>query len=195
MNTRRELLEVYVEAKDVNRPTLILESFKPDAVLTYSIATDTISFPDKVLGADAIAQTLVRDFREKFDRCKTYYVCDSMVDFARQFDFVPWLVVMREVSSLALRVGKGHYRWQFNTDEERLRVSAMHIHIEKMEVIEDRGGKMLHSLQSALPYPWLAAAKLIETCVRMMKQTPDFSFLEAFKAPIGKKDRASRIAQ
>jgi len=62
MNTPKDLLEAYLEAKDLNRPSLILECFTPNAILTYSIATDTISFPNKVLGTDAIAQTLVRDF-------------------------------------------------------------------------------------------------------------------------------------
>ena len=80
MNKPKDLLEAYLEAKDLDRPSLILECYTPNAVLTYSIATDTIAFPSRILGADAIAQTLVRDFRKKFDRCKTYYVCDSMID-------------------------------------------------------------------------------------------------------------------
>ncbi|HKQ23742.1 MAG TPA: hypothetical protein VJT81_04765 [Burkholderiales bacterium] len=194
MNTSKDLLEAYLEAKDRNRPHLILESHTPNAILTYSIATDTISFPSKVMGADAIAQTLVRDFRKTFDRCKTYYVCDSIVDRAPHIDFVPWLVIMREMSNSALRVGKGYYRWQFEFDGTRTRVCAMHIHIERMDHIEDRAGNTLNALQSELPYPWLPPATLLETFERLMKQAPGFAFLEAFKAPIGKQGRTARPA-
>jgi hypothetical protein len=194
MNTPKDLLEAYLEAKDLDRPSLIRYCYTPNAVLTYSIATDTISFPDKVLGADAIAQTLVRDFRKRFDRCKTYYVCDSIVNHALLIDFMPWLVIMRETSNSALRVGKGCYRWQFESDETRMRVCAMHIHIERMDIIEDRDGKMLQALQSELPYPWLPPATLLETFERLMKQAPGFAFLDVFKAPVTKLDGRTRPA-
>lgn len=194
MNTPKDLLEKYLEAKDLNRPSLILDCYTSDAVLTYSIVTDTISFPDKVLGAPAIAQTLVRDFRKKFDCCKTYYVCDSIAGDGRHIDFMPWLVIMRQMSNTALRVGKGYYRWQFESDETRMRVCAMHIHIERMDIIEDRHGKALHVLQSELPYPWLPPATLLETFERLPKQVPGFAFLDVFKAPVGKQVGAARPA-
>jgi len=194
MNTPKDLLEAYLEAKDHDRPSLILECYAPNAVLTYSIATDTISFPSKVLGADAIAQILVRDFRKKFDRCKTYYVCDSIIDRGQRIDFMPWLVIMREVSNSALRVGKGYYRWQFESDETRMRVGAMHIHIERMDNMEDADGKTLHALQSELPYPWLPPATLLKTFERLMKQAAGFEFLDVFKVPAGKQERTARPA-
>ena len=194
MNTPKNLLEAYLEAKDLNRPSVILECYTPSAVLTYSIATYTISFPARVTGADAIAQTLVREFRQKFDRCKTYYVCDSIIERGQRIDFIPWLVIMRETSNSALRVGKGYYRWQFESEETRMRVCAMHIHIERMDVIDDRDGKTLYVLQSELPYPWLSPATLLEAFERLMKTAPRFAFLDAFKAPIGKTDKTVRPA-
>ena len=194
MNTPKDLLEAYLEAKDLNRPSLIPECFTANAVLTYSIATDTISFPNKVVGADAIAQTLVRDFGKNFDRCKTYYLCDSIVDNSQRIDLMPWLVIMREASNSALRVGKGYYRWQFESDDTRMRVCAMHIHIERMDIIEDRDGKTLYALQSELPYPWLPPATLLETFERLIKQGPSFAFLDVFKTPVGKQDRTARPA-
>jgi hypothetical protein len=194
MNTPKNLLEAYVEAKDLNRPSLIVERYTPSAVLTYTIATDTISFPARVVGADAIAQTLVRNFRKRFDRCKTYYICDSKVDRARGIDFLPWLVIMREVSNSVLRVGKGFYRWQFESDETKMRVSAMHIHIARMDSIEDPGGKTLQAVQSQLPYPWLPPATLLGTFESLMKQAPVFAFLDAFKTPVGRRDGTARPA-
>jgi len=186
MNTPKDLLEKYLQAKDLNRPSLILDCYTPDAVLTYSIATDTISFPDKVLGADAIAQTLVRDFRKNFDCCKTYYVCDRIAGDDRRIDFMPWLVIMRQVSNTALRVGKGYYRWRFESGARGLQVCAMHIRIERMDIFEDRNAKTLAVLQSALPYPWLPPATLRETFARLMKQAPGFAFLDVFREPVGK---------
>ncbi len=107
---------------------------------------------------------------------------------------MPWLVIMREASNSALRVGKGYYRGQFESDETRMRVCAMHIHIERMDIIEDRDGKMLHVLQSELPYPWLPPATLLETFERLMKQAPGFAFLGVFKAPVGKRNWTARPA-
>ena len=184
MNTPKDLLEKYLEAKDLNRPLLILDCYTPDAVLTYSIATDTISFPDKVLGADAIAQTLVRDFRKKFDCCKTYYVCDSIVNGDPRIEFMPWLVIMRQMSNAALRVGKGYYRWQFESAVSELRVCAMHIYIERMDIIDDDGGKIRHVLQSALPYPWLPTATLRATFASLVEHAQGFHFLKDFEVPV-----------
>lgn len=184
MKTPRDLLEGYLQAKDGNRPSVMLDCYTTDAVLTYSIATDTISFPARVAGADAIAQTLVRDFRKSFDTCKTYYVCDSLGQ--ELVALVPWLVIMRQISGAALRLGKGWYRWQFERGANGMRVCAMHIHIERMDVIEDRDGSKLHVLQAALPYPWLPPEALRRTLARIMEQGPQFAFLEDFQAPVAR---------
>jgi hypothetical protein len=183
MNSPKDLLEAYLQAKDFDRPSVILETYAEDAVLTYSIATDTIAFPARVVGADAIAQTLVRDFRKKFDCCKTYYVCDSAPAAGHDIDFLPWLVIMREVSSSALRLGKGYYRWAFAHGAAAMRVSAMHIHIERMDVITDDDGAKRQALHDALPYPWLPPRALRETLARLGRQ-PAFGFVADFRDPL-----------
>ena len=99
---------------------------------------------------------------------------------------MPWLVIMRQRSTTALRVGKGYYRWQFESGATGLRVCAMHIHIERMDIIEDRDAQALRVLQSALPYPWLSPATLRETFGGLMRQAPGFAFLDAFREPVGK---------
>ena len=186
MNTSKDLLEAYLQAKDLDQPSLILDCYTPDAVLTYSIATDTISFPAKVFGADAIAQTLVREFGKNFDCCRTYYVCDSVAHDSQGIDFMPWLVIMRQKSTTAMRLGKGFYRWRFQSDETRTRVCAMHIHIERMDIIEDREGEKRKQLHAALPYPWLRPAVLSESFQRMRKQSPGFAFLNSFRVPLAR---------
>ena len=183
MNTPKDLLEAYLQAKDFDRPSVIIDCYTPGAVLTYSIATDTIAFPAKLIGSDAIAQTLVRDFRKSFDSCKTYYVCDSLANDANSIDFLPWLVIMRQISTGALRLGKGWYQWGFERTATGMRVCAMHIHIERMDIIEDPDGNKLHALQDTLPYPWLRLAVLSETLQRIQKQNPALAFLAEFRAP------------
>ncbi|MGH8679661.1 MAG: hypothetical protein ACREUQ_15100 [Burkholderiales bacterium] len=185
MESARELLETYLEAKDLNRPDLILDCYAPNAVLTFSIATATISFPARISGADAIAQTLVRDFRKTFTQCKTYYVCESVDADSRKINKLPWLVVMKEVSRPILRLGKGYYTWQFELGDRTRRVSAMHIHIERMDAVEDPDEDILHALQSALPYPWLRPATLRAIIEALMDRGPRFTLLENFKAPVG----------
>ena len=184
MNSPQDLLEAYLQAKDFDQPSLILETYAADATLTYSIATDTISFPARVCGADGIAHTLVRDFRRKFDDCRTYYVCDAIPHAGHDIDFLPWLVIMREMSTSALRLGKGYYRWGFERGESGTRVAAMHIHIERMDIIVDGDGQKRQVLQAALPYPWLRPAVLAATFDRLDRQSRGLAFLRDFREPV-----------
>jgi hypothetical protein len=189
LNTTKDLLEAYLRAKDLNQPSVIPDCYSPEAVLTFSIATDQISFPTRVRGAYAIAQTLVGDFGRRFDCCKTYYVCDALPSVGVDIDFLPWLVIMRERSTTALRLGKGYYRWAFERSESRMWVSAMHIHIERMDIIEDPAGEKREQLQTALPYPWLQPAVLAGTFERLGEQNPGLSFLGDFRNPVARPTR------
>lgn len=189
MNTPKDLLEAYLRAKDLDQPSVIPECYAPEAVLSFSIATDQISFPKRVRGAYAIAQTLVGDFRRRFDCCKTWYVCDSLAAVGVEIDFLPWLVVMREKSTSALRLGKGYYRWAFERGESRMWVSAMHIHIERMDIIEDGNGEKREQLHAALPYPWLRPAVLSEAFASLQQQNPALAFLGDFRDPVARPTR------
>ena len=161
MPTPRTLLERYVQAKDDVRPGLMREIYAPDAALTYSIATDSISFPATTAGLDAITRTLVVDFATRFSRCRTYYVCDAPPPDDVLFARVPWLVIMRETAPGHLRIGKGYYEWAFGRAAPGdLHVTAMRIHIERMDAIADRDSTLLAAAQADLPYPWLTTATL-----------------------------------
>ena len=163
MLTPRSLLERYVEAKDQVRPNMMQPIYAANAVLTFSLATDMISFPHRVVGLDGISKTLVVDFGAKFSRCKTFYICDSAPQPKDRIAILPWLVLMRESASSHLRIGKGYYKWTFEEGGDgNMQVAAMHIHIERMDIIDDRNGRILHALQSSLPYPWLPPTMLLE---------------------------------
>jgi hypothetical protein len=185
MATPAVLLERYVEAKDLARPYLMRDIYAADAVLTYSIATDAIDFPAEVRGIESITRTLVVEFALKFDRCRTYYLCDAPPAQTSSVAEVPWLVVMREPALSRLRMGKGYYRWTFQPGPaDGVRVAAMHIHIERMEPIEDPGARLLERVQAPLPYPWLAPAVLGARFAAVAASDPALRFVEAFRLPV-----------
>ena len=130
-------------------------------MLTYSIATDTISFPARTVGLDAITRTLVVDFATRFESCKTYYVCEAprgRSTFAR----IPWLVVMREPAAGSLRIGKGYYEWSF----AHLTGQGARVDGDAYPYRPDgcHTGCRCHgcsaSAQTGLTYPWLSPSML-----------------------------------
>jgi hypothetical protein len=179
------LLERYVEAKDLARPHLMAAIYAPDAVLTYSIATDAIEFPAEVRGVEGITRTLVVDFALKFDRCRTYYLCDAPPAQTERIAELPWLVVMREPAASRLRMGRGFYRWTFTPSPAAgVRVAAMHIHIERMDPIDDPGARLLERIQAPLPYPWLPPAVLDARFASLVARDTALHFLQAFRTPV-----------
>ncbi|WP_329955814.1 nuclear transport factor 2 family protein [Cupriavidus necator] len=184
LTAAKALLALYVEAKDNNRPALIAEAFAQDASLTFSIDTDTISFPAKTEGAPAIAATLVSDFAKTFDHCRTYYIGDTAAALTGNTMTIPWLVVMRETAAHTLRAGKGFYSWGFAAgDDGSYRIASLHIHIERMDSVPDPGAAVLSALQSSLPYPWLPEPALKTVIEGSAAAQPGLAFLRAFAEP------------
>lgn len=183
----RRLLERYVAAKDGNRPHLMEEIYAPDAVLTYSIATDSISFPPRTVGLEAITRTLVVEFGQRFTRCRTYYIVDELPSSDASIQFIPWLVLMREEARFCARVGRGFYSWTFDRiGAGPLRVKAMHIHIDRMDLVDDPHGQLLASLQSPLPYPWLQPAILRDAFHRFACMGSAPASLADFEQPMAR---------
>jgi hypothetical protein len=179
------LLERYVEAKDLVRPQLMREIYAPDAVLTFSIATDSISFPPRVEGIDGITKTLVVDFGIRYTRCKTFYVCDSAPPETAEVAILPWLVLMSEPAASRLRIGKGCYEWTFQRGGGvNLRVIAMHIHIERMDAVDEVAPHLLDAAQSVLSYPWLSPAMLRSGLQTLIDADPAYGFLSGFRTPL-----------
>lgn len=186
VNSARELLECYIEAKDLNRPALMAAVYRPDAVLNFSIATDEIRFPGEVHGVEAITRTLIVDFAERFVQCRTYYVCEAPpADGDDGTVVLPWLVIMRESEGGTLRVGKGCYRWQFERDgAARLWVRAMHIFIVRMAAIPAADGERLMTARPELPYPWLRPPELRRVADQLLERGPELQFLRDFREPV-----------
>jgi hypothetical protein len=174
-----------VEAKDLVRPRLMREIYAADAVLTFSIATDSIDFPRRVAGIDQMTKTLIVDFAAKYGRCKTFYVCESPPREADRTAILPWLVLMRESALARLRIGKGYYEWTFEQRSDgETQVAAMHIHIAAMDAIEDADGRLLGAAQAPLTYPWLRPKVMRSKLGGLAESDPAFAFLRAFSAPV-----------
>src|SRR5262245_22216756 len=185
MSTPRLLLERYVEAKDLTRPQCMPDIYAADAILTFSIATDSIDFPRRVAGIDAITRTLVVDFAARFSRCKTFYVCESPPKETDNPVALPWLVLMRESALEQLRIGKGYYRWTFEQrGSDAIRVIAMHIHIAAMDAIADTDGRLLAAAQAPLIYPWLAPALMHSKLSALAEADAALAFLSRFATPV-----------
>ncbi|MFM0304276.1 hypothetical protein PQQ99_29580 [Paraburkholderia sediminicola] len=183
-SSARSLLEGYLRAKDLNHPALISECFSPNAELTFSIATDDIDFPRLVVGAPAIAKTLVADFGECFERCRTYYVCtEPQVDESGAC-VMPWLVVMRQKDTGLLRIGKGVYQWRFGHEAGgAYAIARLHIHIERMDAVPDPDAAKLSALQGSLSYPWLPPVALRDGVANFIATCSDAEFALPFQQP------------
>ncbi|CAG9166067.1 hypothetical protein LMG23992_00679 [Cupriavidus laharis] len=180
--TAQALLNRYIEAKDNNRPEIIDEAFARDAWLTISLNTDAISFPSRTEGAPAIARTLVSDFARTFDRCRTYYIIDNQ-SWDGGAMTIPWLVAMRETGAGKLRVGRGYYRIGFTEADEHARIANLHIHIDRMDVVDDPGAQTLAILHESLPYPRLSLTELRAGVDRALANRPSLEYLRAFAEP------------
>lgn len=92
---------------------------------------------------------------------------------------------MSEPVASRLRIGKGYYRWTFQRKgEDGLQVVAMHIHIERMDVIDEAEGHLLETAQSVLSYPWLSPAMLRSKFQVLVEADPAFAFLSDFRIPL-----------
>ncbi|KWK16776.1 hypothetical protein WT77_29275 [Burkholderia stagnalis] len=182
--TVRALLEGYLRAKDLNRPELIATCFAADAGLSFSLASDDIDFPARVDGAPAIAKTLVGDFGARFERCRTYCVCVEPHVNGDGACEMPWLVVMRQKDSGALRIGNGTYRWQFAREHDGAeRIARLHIHIVRMDTIDDPRADRLDALHGALGYPWLPPHALARGLGEVAAAHPGWTFVQPFLQP------------
>lgn len=182
--TVRGLLECYLRAKDLNQAALIADCFAANAELSFSLANDDIDFPPRVTGVAAIAHTLVEAFGERFEQCRTYYVCTTPPVDEHGVSSMPWLVVMRQKDSGTLRIGHGTYRWQFAIDGESddvARVAALHIHIARMDTIDDPQSLKLDRLHATFGYPWLPAHAFARGLADIAAAHPDWAFLAPFQ--------------
>lgn len=161
MPNRSEAIQAYIRAKDENRPHLLRQGFLPDAVVTMVVDTKEISFPPRLEGIDAIADTLVRRFGQIYENVYTFCIAPQPEGPGSAFD-CEWLVGMSEKAGGAVRLGCGRYRWAFAADAGG-QVSGLEIAILTMRTMPAAFLAPVMAWFAMLPYPWCpldAAARM-----------------------------------
>ncbi|CAN7648634.1 hypothetical protein LJR034_005092 [Caballeronia sp. LjRoot34] len=150
MITLQKSIEIYIRAKDGNRPFLITDAFTADAELTMQVNTSEISFPATVKGAKAISTVLVSEFAQRYENVYTF--CIGGPPAAGSSFSCDWLVCMSEKSTGLARVGFGRYDWL--ASENSGQVGQLRITIEEMTTLPQDAVEPILRWADALPYPW-----------------------------------------
>jgi hypothetical protein len=148
------ILRNYFHAKDENRPHMLEHVFEPSAELVVTNHTDTITFPARTVGREAIADVLVRNFCQVHENVYSFYLGRPPVE-AAAFS-CGWLVAMSEKQSKSVRVGCGRYEWSFADTTTRL-ATHLTITIDAMQVLPPDGLAPVLVWVQALSYPWCSA--------------------------------------
>ena len=148
------ILRNYFHAKDENRPHLLEHVFEPNAELVVTNHTDTITFPARTVGREAIADVLVRNFGQVHENVYSFYLSRPPAE-AAAFS-CGWLVAMSEKQSRSVRVGCGRYEWLFADTTTRL-ATHLTITIDAMQVLPPHGLAPVLAWVRALSYPWCSA--------------------------------------
>lgn len=155
MPSAQEAVEIYIRAKDENRPYLMERAFAENAALEIIVNSGTISFPPISIGLQSISDVLVRRFAQTYENVHTFCLAapprNDEVDFS-----CDWLVGMSEKDSRSVRVGCGRYHWLFQSQSQRL-VERLTITIHLMESLAPSRLASVTNWLSRLPYPWCRA--------------------------------------
>jgi hypothetical protein len=155
MPSPRETVEIYLRAKDENRPYLMERAFAEDAKLEMVVKSGTIAFPPISIGLQTISDVLVRRFAQTYENVHTFCLSAPPPDDQLSFS-CNWLVGMSEKDSRSVRVGYGRYDWRFQSQGQRL-VDRLAITIERMESLPPSHLASVVEWLSRLPYPWCTA--------------------------------------
>jgi len=149
----RQLIEIYLDAKDNNRPELMADAFERNAEIRMAVHTQAISFPGHLVGLERITDVLVRDFGRTYEHVYSFCLQTPGVGVAAGSFSCDWVVTMSEKASRRLRVGCGRYDWHFSCTD-RWRVRQLDIRIDAMEVLTDSDHIDVWGWTWALERPW-----------------------------------------
>ncbi|SOE98761.1 hypothetical protein SAMN05446635_6742 [Burkholderia sp. OK233] len=150
MSLLRRSIEMYIDAKDGNRPHLMADAFEVDAELAMKVETDEISFPTQLKGVDDISTVLVSQFARTYENIYTF--CIGTPPGAVSAFHCKWLVCMTEKASGAVRVGFGRYAWHCSNSTGK--ISRLQITIQEMKTLPVEVSPVILGWAQRLPYPW-----------------------------------------
>ena len=160
MQTAREAIAAYIQAKDENRPYLMRHAFDESARLTMVVKTDAISFPPSTTGREAITDVLVRGFAQTYENVRTFCLSSPPQPGNIRFS-CPWVVGMSEKGNRMVRVSYGRYDWSFRSQAPRL-AETLTITIQFMQVLSPASLSSVMDWLFHLPYPWCPTATMLE---------------------------------
>jgi hypothetical protein len=155
--TPEVVLRGYFHAKDENRPHILERVFDPGAELVVVNHADSISFPARTTGREAITNVLVRNFAQTYENIYSFYLGRPSAE-AEKFS-CGWLVAMSEKQSKSARVGCGRYDWAFSEAAPHL-ATHLTITIDAMQVLPPAELTTVLAWVRALSYPWCTAEEV-----------------------------------
>ena len=151
------VLRNYFHAKDENRPHLLDRVFADDAVLTTESASSAITFPQRTVGREAIAEVLVRAFGRTYENVYSYYL--DRPGASRSFA-CEWIVGMTDKETHNVRLGCGRYLWDFQDRPPRL-ARSLAIQISAMCVLPASRARDVRARLDSLAYPWTSRSEVL----------------------------------
>jgi len=155
MPSAQEAVEIYIRAKDENRPYLMERAFAENATLEMIVNSGTISFPPISIGLESIADILVRRFAQAYENVHTFCLAAPPGNHEPNFS-CDWLVGMSEKETRRVRLGCGRYDWVFQSQGRHM-VERLKITIDLMESLAPSCLGSVTNWLCRLPYPWCTA--------------------------------------
>ena len=152
MPSAQEAVEIYIRAKDENRPYLMERAFAENATLEMVVNSGTISFPPISIGLESISDVLVRRFAQTYENVHTFCLAAPPRNHELNFS-CDWLVGMSEKETRRVRIGYGRYDWLFQSQGQRM-VERLKITIDLMESLAPSYMGSVTNWLCQLPYPW-----------------------------------------
>jgi hypothetical protein len=149
------VLRTYFHAKDENRPHLMRDAFCESAALRMHLLTENIAFPAESQGIEAITDSLVRTFGQKYENVYSFYM-DRPAPDAASFS-CHWLVGMSDKATGDVRVGCGRYDWEFDEEGGTGLAKRLAITIDSMQILPPGQLQPVLDWLGSLTYPWTRA--------------------------------------
>ncbi|MDB4223633.1 hypothetical protein N9850_07645 [Granulosicoccus sp.] len=157
MTSKADAIDNYILGKDCNRPFRLDNAFAESATLKMVVQTESITFPPSLIGREPIADTLVRQFNQQYENIHTICIGARPEIDSEKFS-CHWMVVMSEKKSGVLRVGCGHYDWEFCHSTHLIQDLVITIDFMEFATVPSLAPAMLWV--SSLPYPWCDIANI-----------------------------------
>lgn len=160
MHTPSDTIEMYLRAKDLNRPHLIAQAFAGGALLQMEMRQGDGQALACTLGREAIAETLVRNFGRAYENAYTFCLTEPPAPACADFHCL-WLSAMTAKDNRAVCVAGGQYHWRF-APGNRL-AQELRIVIDTMQTLPPADILPVMAWAASLAGPWCPVERALAT--------------------------------